>query len=285
MLYNSTTARFDGSARALDHDEMRKIAPSIFAVAAHDSRSERFAPIPTIHVLDALAREGFFPVAVRQAGSRDPSRRDFTRHMVRLRRLDETAKYTVGDTVYEIVLKNANDGSSAYDLMAGLFRIRCLNSLVAQTSTLDTVKVRHSGNVTDKVIEGTYTVLENAGTALAAPQDWSRINLEHGHRVALAEAAHVLRFADAEGNVDTPFRPEQLLRTRRAQDNTSNLWDAFNVVQENVIRGGNRIRALDANNRSRLFRQREVKGIDQDVKLNKALFVLADRMAGMLKAA
>ena len=61
--------------------------------------------------------------------------------------------YRVGDTVCEILLKNANNGTSAYDLMAGLFRICCLNSLVTQTGTIDSVKVRHSGDVNAKVIE------------------------------------------------------------------------------------------------------------------------------------
>jgi len=32
-------------------------------------------------------------------------------------------------------------------LLVGLFRIRCLNSLVTHTGTIDAIKVRHSGNV------------------------------------------------------------------------------------------------------------------------------------------
>src|SRR5678815_2925202 len=153
------TARFDGSARALNEDEMRAAAPSIFATVAHESRSERFQPIPTIEVLRGLQREGFFPLACRQSSTRVAGKAPFTKHMIRLRRLDNDTAYRVGDTVCEILLKNANDGTSAYDLMAGLFRIRCLNSLVAQTGTIDSVKVRHSGDVQDKVIQGTYHVL------------------------------------------------------------------------------------------------------------------------------
>jgi len=37
--------------------------------------------------------------------------------------------------------------------------------------------------------------------------------------------------------------------------------------------------ARDANNRPRRVTTRAVNGIDQDVKLNKALWVLAERMA------
>lgn len=272
------TARFD-RARALTEDEMRARAPSIFAVSAHESRSNRFAPIPTIDVIRALSREGFAPVGVKQCGSRDPGKRDFTKHLIRLRRLDDVAKYSVGDTVAEILLKNANDGSAAYDLLAGLFKILCLNSLVAQTSTMESLRVKHTGDVQNKVIDGTYRVLDTAVAALEAPDKWSRIQLDTAEQHAFAEAAHVARFADADGNVATPIKPAQLLIARRTADQQPNLWNTFNVIQENAIKGGLSAMGRDANNRPRWSTTREVKGIDQDVKLNRALFTLASKMA------
>jgi hypothetical protein len=278
MTIYTQTARFD-HARALTEDELRKIAPSVFATTAHDSRSERFRPIPTIDVLRGLAQEGFSVVGAKQAVTRTDDRKPFTKHLLRLRRLDEDRKHSVGGTVAEMLLKNANDGSSVYDLFAGLFRIECLNSLVSVLSTLDTVKVRHSGNVIDRVIEGTYRVLESAKMALAAPDAWSSIQLDRDERTAFAEAAHVVRFGDAEGNVHTPVRPEQLLIPRRTSDYGSDLWRTFNVAQENTMRGGLSAMGRDAHNRPRRTTTREVKGIDQDVKLNKALWLLADKMA------
>jgi hypothetical protein len=277
-LYAST-ARFDGTARALTEDEMRTLAPSIFATTAHASRSERFRPIPTIDVIRGLQREGFQPVAVKQCGSRDADRREFTKHMVRLRRLDDVAKYQTGDVVAEAVMKNANDGSGAYDLLAGLFKILCLNSLVAQTDTMDSLRVKHTGDVEHKVIEGTYRVLDMAVAALEAPREWSTINLDRDEQMAFAEAAHVVRFADAEGKVETPIKPAQLLLPRRQADQAPNLWNVFNVVQENTVKGGLTAMGRDANNRPRRSTTRAVNGIDQDVKLNKALFTLATKMA------
>ncbi|TCU41082.1 MULTISPECIES: DUF945 domain-containing protein [Rhizobium] len=41
-------------------------------------------------------------------------------NLIRLRRINDGKVYNVGDTVCEILLKNANDGTSAYELMAGL---------------------------------------------------------------------------------------------------------------------------------------------------------------------
>lgn len=288
-LYGAS-ARFD-SARPLSEDQLRAAAPSIFATEAHKSRSARFAPVPTIDVLRALEREGFFPVLAKQSNARDESKLDFTKHMIRLRRFDKVEAYQVGDNVCEIILKNANDGTSAYDLMAGLFRIRCMNSLVAHTSTIDSVKVHHSGDAIGKVIEGTYRVLGEAKNLLAAPADWSRIDLSGEAKQAFAEAAHVLRFGDAEGHVETPIQPAQLLAPRRVGDASRDLWSTFNVVQENAIRGGLSARAPATRDergrvqRGRVVTTRQVNGIDQDVKLNKALWVLGERMAQMLKSA
>ena len=278
MTIYTQTARFDTS-RAMTEDEMRRIAPSIFATVAHESRSERFQPIPTIEILRGLTKEDFVPVGAKQSSSRIEGKADFTKHLIRLRRIDDGKVYNVGDTVCEILLKNANDGTSAYELMAGLFRVRCLNSLVTQTGKVEEIKVRHSGDVQAKVIEGTYTVLKGAEHALAAPQDWSSLRLNAEERHILAQSAHVLRFGDIEGETKTPIRPEQLLTERRTGDMASDLWTTWNVVQENAIKGGIRAVTRDEFGRRRRMTSRAVTGIDQDIKLNKALWLLGAEMA------
>lgn len=283
MSIHTPTARFD-TGRALSEDELFERAPSIFATQAHESRSERFAPIATIDALRALGREGFVPVGARQCVTRDESRQAFTKHLIRLRHKDWQSnphRYQVGDTICEILLKNANDGTCQYDLMAGLFRICCLNSLVAQTGEVESVKVRHSGDVTGKVIEGTYRVLESATKALAAPETWSQIMLPPPVQQAFAEGARVIRFGDAEGKVDTPITADHLLQARRIEDTRRDLWTTFNRVQENCIKGGlsaRRERQL-GEIRGRRVTTRQVNGIDQDLRLNKALWLLAEATA------
>jgi Domain of unknown function (DUF932) len=273
-------ARFD-TGRGMTEDEMRAIAPSIFATTAHESRSDRFAPIPTIEVLRGLKREGFEVVGAKQSLTRVEGKADFTKHLLRIRKMDADSTYAVGDTVAEMLLKNANDGTSVYDLFAGLFRIACLNSMVAALGNIDSVKVRHTGrDIVDNVIEGTFRVVESAKLALAAPAQWSQVKLDRDESLALAEAARVIRFGDAEGNVDSPISAEQLLTARRRDDaQRDNLWTNFNVLQENVIRGGLHGVTYDANNRRRRMSTRGINGIDQDVKLNRALWVLADTRA------
>lgn len=286
MSIYTPTARFDGTARSLSEEEMFKIAPSIFATEPHESRSERFAPIPTIAILREMQKEGFVPVGVKQCGSRNAEKRNFTKHLVRLRKLEDEKEYQVGGTVCEILLKNANDGTSQYDLMAGLWRILCKNSLVAQTGTIDEVKVRHSGNlkaVADNVIKGSFRVLHEAHNALEAPSTWGQLLLPPPVKEAFAEGARVIRFGDADGNVDSPILASQLLNPRRQGDLGQDLWTTFNVVQENTTKGGlSAYRHLGGNRRR--VTTKEIHGIDQDIRLNKALWLLAEATAKSLAA-
>ena len=267
-------------ADPLTDDQLRRFVPSVYAEAAHESRSERYAYIPTAAILAGLRKEGFEPVSARQSRTRDASRYDFTKHMIRMRHVS-LRDLKVDDTFPEIVLVNSHDGTSAYQIMGGLFRLVCLNGMVVSEGQCETVKVPHKGNITDRVIEGSFRVLKQSANALQAAGEWQGIDLNRGEQVAFAEAAHVLRFADAEGNVSTPIQPEQLLTPRRSADAKPDLWHTYNRVQEAVIRGG--ISAVNPET-GRRTTTKEVKAIDGDVKLNRALFVLSERMAA-LKAA
>ena len=291
-LYGES-ARFN-SAQRLDNDSLRRLAPSIFAVEAHESRSERFQPIPTIQIVDALRNEGFFPVNAKQQRTRDVSKRDFTTHLIRFRRFDNLESYRVNDTLCEVILKNANDGTARYELMSGLFRVLCLNSLVAQTATIDSVKVRHMGKleaVRDNVIEGTYKVLAELKKCLQAPAEWSRLPVPVEAKVALANAAHMIRFGANEDGTpqDNGIAPEKLLRPMRREDDGPDLWRTWNRTQEHCIRGGDQGVRYGTDERGRVTRRRvttrQVNGIHQDISINKALWMVGEQLFATLTKA
>jgi Domain of unknown function (DUF932) len=271
------SARFDKGERRLSERELGTLAPSIFAIEAHESRSDRFAPIPTIEVLRRIAKEGFVPVGVKQSTSRDPGRAPFTKHLIRLRRLGE--QHQVGDTVFEMLLKNANDGSAAYHLMAGLWRIQCMNSLVAKTKTLGEISIRHTGDAPKEVLEASYKVLEQADKTLAYADAWGKVDLKEIERAAFAKKAHKLRWEGKTSGVASAVTPMKLLEVRRPSDKGSDLWTVFNVVQENIIRGGVEGEGHDSVGRKCHYTSRPVNGIDADVTLNSSLWALADELA------
>ncbi|EFK5232389.1 DUF945 domain-containing protein, partial [Shigella flexneri] len=89
--------------RPLTHEELMHYVPSIFGEDRHTSRSKRYAYIPTITVLESLQQEGFQPFFACQTRVRDPGRRGYTKHMLRLRRAGEIN----GEHVPEIILLNS----------------------------------------------------------------------------------------------------------------------------------------------------------------------------------
>ena len=75
-----------------------------------------------------------------------------------------------------------------------------------------------------------------------------------------------------------------LLRRRRIEDSGRDLWTAFNVVQENAVRGGLSGRVRKTEGRIQRRTTREVAGIDQSRSLNRALWLLTQRMAELKRA-
>ena len=278
----SNVQRFGASARVLrsksplTDDQIRAVAPSVFADAPHASRSARYSTIPTSEVLASLRAEGFQPFAVTQGGSRDVEKAGFTKHMLRLRHESNMAAQ-VGDSFQEIVLVNSHDGTSSYQLMAGMFRLVCSNGMVVGAGNgFDEVRIKHTGNVIPAVIDGCVEILGRLPAVSGEVENFNRLQLTQGEQAAFAQAALAVRYDENEA----PFEAEKLLRVQRREDATPTLWNTLNTVQENVIRGGVRYALRDENGfTTQRRRTREVSGIDQNVKLNRALWVLAQEMA------
>lgn len=269
-MYRYSTSSNQSAFRSnepLTDDQIARYAPSVLATEAHESRGERYAFIPTIEVLNGLRAEGFQPFEVRQTRCRDAGKREHTKHLVRLRHPD--AIRTQGETP-EIVLLNSHDGTSSYQLLAGFFRFVCSNGLIAGDVCND-IRVRHSGNVVGDVIEGSFRVLDNVKQISDRIETYRAITLDDNEQLAFAEAAQQLRWGD-----DAPLHGAgQIIRPRRFEDRQNNLWSVFNRAQENLIKGGLSGRSASG----RRTRTREVGGVTENVKLNRALWTLADHLA------
>jgi hypothetical protein len=69
--------------RPLTIDELAQYVPSVLGDDKHASRSEKYAYIPTITLLDRLREEGFEPFFACQTRVRDSDKREHTKHLVR----------------------------------------------------------------------------------------------------------------------------------------------------------------------------------------------------------
>lgn len=274
-MYHQLATRFARNARqisgreALDNESLFRRVPAIFAEAAHDSRSERYVYVPTIDIVEGLRREGWFPFFAVQSTPRDGDRTGHAKHMLRLRRDDEIGKSEAA----EVVIVNSHDGTSSYQMFAGMIRFVCTNSMIAG-ERFEEVRVRHNGDVRDRILEGVHTVAGDFPRLIEASETMKEVRLSRDEQTVLAEASLVARYGEEEA----PVRPDQIVRPRRREDTGDSLWQTFNVIQENIIRGGLDGRRETSDGRIRRTRTRAIGGIDQNVGINRALWTLAEGM-------
>jgi hypothetical protein len=260
-----------GYATGLTDDQIARVAPAVFADTAHDSRSSRYAYVPTKDLLAGMRAEGFLPVRVQQCVSRNESKRGHAKHLLRFRREDQLQ----AQEAREVVLINSHDGSSAYHMEAGIYRLACANGLIVG-DTYDKIKVKHSGNIINQVIEGAYKVVTEFDAIGESIEHMRTANVTPEQQAAFARAALQLRYEDAE---NCGINPQRLLTVRRTEDAAPNVWTTFNRVQEQLIKGGARGLKRDANNIPRRVSVRAINGIDQSTQLNRALWTLAEEFA------
>ncbi len=253
--------------RPLTHEELMHHVPGIFGEDKHTSRSQNYTYIPTITVLESLQREGFQPFFACQTRVRDPGRRGYTKHMLRLRRAGEIN----GEHVPEIILLNSHDGTSSYQMLPGYFRFVCQNGCVCGQS-LGEVRVPHRGNVVEKVIEGAYEVVGVFDRIEEKRDAMQSLVLPPPARQALAQAALTYRYGDEHQPVTTA----DILTPRRREDYGKDLWSAYQTIQENMLKGGISGRSA----RGKRIHTRAIHSIDTDIKLNRALWVMAEMTPG-----
>jgi hypothetical protein len=176
-------------------------------------------------------------------------------------------------------LLNSHDGTSSYQMMGGAHRFVCSNGMVVPEGICQTVRVPHAGQVVDRVRSGAFEVLDGLTRVIESRDAMRSVHLSVRESVAFAKAALQLRFdAKPAGEGETIAPPlvteADVLRARRHEDDVSDLWTTLNRTQENLVRGGLRGRSAAGQR----ITTRAVTGIDQDVKLNRALWTLADEM-------
>lgn len=266
------------SSSPLTNEQIAIYAPSVLASEAHESRGQRYTYIPSIEVIEALRAEGFAPYAVAQTRVKDKSKAEHTKHMVRMRHAHNINALQRGgvvgeEEIPEIILVNSHDGTSSFQIMSGMFRLACSNGLIVG-SIQDEIRVRHSGNIINDVVEGSFRVLDEIKQVEERVMEYKQIDLKPEEQLLLANAAIDLRW-DRDEDGEAPVRADSLLLPRRMADRKSDLWTTFNRIQESVIRGGVRARTSTGSRTT----TRAVQGVNENVKLNKALWTLAEGFA------
>ncbi len=261
------------SMNILTTDALHKTAPAIFAQAPDRAVSDRYGFVPTIDVVTSLQDEGWYPVRAQQTSTRDPNRRSLARHMIRFRQ-DPDRQVTVGDSVAELVLTNSHDRSAAYQLDLGLFRLVCSNGMVTPTGDLGGIRVKHGKQIVENIIEGSLNLINEIPKISESVDHFRSTLVSSEEALMFSRAALSLRYGE-DWLEKSPIQPEDLLRLRRQEDHEPSLWNAFNRVQENLMKGGLLGRSVSGRN----SRTRAIQSVTEDVRLNRALWQLTQEFS------
>lgn len=152
----------------------------------------------------------------------------------------------------------------------------CENGLVAPCSVLDTIRIKHVNANDSDVIDAAFEVLDSSDSAIENILEMKRKVLSIDDRFSFANEATTLRW---EKESDCPHLPlEKILAPRRRKETELDLWTTFNVVQENLVRGGLSFYKLNDKGYP-IARQstRAVNSIAKNLELNRNLWTLANK--------
>jgi hypothetical protein len=251
----------------LSLENIKKTAPSVFQTKQKSNLSKHYVHIPTDKVITDMIQLGWKPCQAVEIKARKKSTNGYQRHMIKFFNPNIEIEGANGDNVYpQILLTNSHDGCSSFKFQIGLFRLVCSNGLVVMDTSYGNFKLRHMGYTFNELQQKlTNTTLTFPGLVKKINK-FQNIELSDWHVKKFAKSAALVRFgSDVKVDIDA------LLKIDRVEDSGNNLWVVFNRVQEKLINGN----CLYTKG-SKIRKARVIKNFNIDLKINEALWKLAE---------
>jgi len=245
-------------------DQVKEVAPSVFATSASPKVSNRYTFVPTVDIVENFQREGWDIASVRQTGKGIHGL-----HEIKFRNGELP---NVGDTLVEAIIRNSHNGMSTLSVSAGLFRLVCSNGLTVATSAADSFRVRHAGFELDDVKRLTEDFSKRLPVIEGSVNRMMERELTIDEKIDFVRKSAEVRWKT--GSVPATLDYEEILNPLRDADNGDSLWQVFNVVQEKWVRGGIQYKS----NSGRKTKLRTLNDILNTNRINTKLWDLAEEM-------
>ena len=259
-----------GSIKTISRAVAKEAAPAIFATKPADYiNTKRYHFTPTFEIIDMMEDMGYMLTAAKQSRTKIPLRRNHGVHIVEFQHPDLYVKDSSTGEVEArptIVLVNSSDGSRPIDFQMGMFRLVCSNGLIVKDKDLGGFKERHTKFSFQEIKDLISSKVDMLPKTIEKINKWTGIEMDAKTRHAFAVEALALRLStDREPET---YEIHEILNPRRKADEAHNLWCTYNVIQENLIKGG-----FQMNERS----ARPITNPWQDLQLNKQLWEMAEK--------
>lgn len=245
----------------------------ILQTAPHHKMSLRYGFVPTFQLIEGLKERGWEVTQTGAAHVRRPDKEGFQRHVVKM--TSGAIKGLAVDFRPEIAIMNDHCGMGRIKAFIAMQVYACSNGLMTAEDVLGGFSFTHRANVLGRVIDGVYEVIDRVPQVVSRIKEFKEIALSRDEQEEFAMEAAKIRWGDK-----VPVYGGGLLMARRLEDRGASLWKTYNVVQENLIRGGNAAKTANG----RLTRTRAVRSINKDAEINRGLWRLVEETANKLAA-
>lgn len=252
--------------------DAKAIAPAAFATApAPTIKSAKYQFTPTDEVISHMGDLGFQLTGIKQSRSNVELRKNWGIHIARFQHPELYIKNPEGgiEARPEVVMINSHDGTRPVQFEMGLFRLVCENGLIVKTQDFGGFRERHTRfdfPTIKSMIEEKVGSMKSIVTKISS---WNSKLMTDKERFQFAVEALALRMG--EDRQAENYEILEILQPKRKADEGKSLWNTFNILQENLIKGGFQLNERQA---------RAITNPVQDFTLNQGLWQLAEAYAG-----
>lgn len=264
---------------ALSKDQLKELCPMAFKSApTNPNVSEHYVQANTETVIDDLATLGWYPVEAKQCRAKTGSKGIRSFHMIAFQNPDisiikEDTKEI--ECYPRIILTNSHDGFNAFKFMVGLFRLVCSNGLVIATDEMVNLRIRHMNYTFEELRETIKVACKQVQEQTTIMSKMKNTQITDEEKYQLAENAIRIRKGVQEGEKFQVDRQalKDILFVHREEDKGNDLWNVFNVIQENMMKGNYSL----TNAKGKVRKQRPISSVTKSLDVNVALFRSASR--------
>lgn len=234
--------------------------------------TEKYMFLDTRRVVEDMKDLGYEATGFRRAKGRTVDSA-FGLHEVEF--MQPNLKAINGHEAPRVLFMNSYDGSRKARFAAGIIRFACLNGMITG-DLFANLTFLHMGDYEEGLMAQMKMIAEQTPKVFDKIEAYRSTKLNDEIYLEMAREALELRYPNETDRLN--IEPSALIMPRRQADHSADLYTTFNVLQENIIRGG--VPGINSKGQRRL--SQPVTHIEKSNTLNRDLWNLMERKAELV---
>jgi len=249
-------------------DDARTLHPAIFATGAQTGVSNRYEFVSTEKLINNFLELGMTIHSIKSPKTHKRSN-EFSKHLIRLNLNQNT-----GEESPQIVVINSHNRTAGLTLQFGIFRFVCENGLIVADSNISKFHQKHLNVDTDTL----YTIMNNAvsesKSIFEKIDEFKKIMLTENQKLSFVKEALIMIYNENSGR----YELNDFIVPKREEDSLPTLYNCYNVIQENYMKGGTTFHTKKG-----LKKSKAIYFIEREVNVNILLWALMENYYQKLK--